>query len=33
VAARVGDTRLIDNALFQTRGGDPDTAPTITKEP
>ena len=24
VAARVGDTRLIDNALFQTRGGDPD---------
>jgi pantoate--beta-alanine ligase len=33
VAARVGDIRLIDNALFQTRGGDPDTAPTITKEP
>ena len=24
VAARVGDTRLIDNALLQTRGGDPD---------
>jgi pantoate--beta-alanine ligase len=33
VAARVGDTRLIDNALFQTRGGDPKGAPTITKEP
>jgi pantoate--beta-alanine ligase len=33
VAARVGDTRLIDNAMFQTRGGDPDRAPTITKEP
>ena len=33
VAARVGDTRLIDNALFQTRGGDPEGAPTITKEP
>jgi pantoate--beta-alanine ligase len=33
VAARVGDTRLIDNALFQTRGGDPAGAPTITKEP
>jgi pantoate--beta-alanine ligase len=33
VAARVGDTRLIDNALFQTRGGDRDTAPTVTKEP
>ena len=33
VAARVGDTRLIDNALFQTRGGDPAQAPTITKEP
>ena len=33
VAARVGDTRLIDNALFQTRGGDPEGASTITKEP
>ena len=33
VAARVGDTRLIDNALFQTRGGDPAGASTITKEP
>jgi len=33
VAARVGDTRLIDNALFQTHGGDLTEAPTITKEP
>jgi pantoate--beta-alanine ligase len=33
VAARVGDTRLIDNAMFQTRGGDPAGASTITKEP
>jgi pantoate--beta-alanine ligase len=33
VAARVGDTRLIDNALFQTAGGDPTRAPTVTKEP
>ncbi|HEX5781531.1 MAG TPA: pantoate--beta-alanine ligase [Solirubrobacteraceae bacterium] len=33
VAARVGETRLIDNALFQTRGGDPEGASTITKEP
>ena len=32
VAARVGDTRLIDNALVQTRGGDPAGASTITKE-
>ncbi|HET8952825.1 MAG TPA: pantoate--beta-alanine ligase, partial [Solirubrobacteraceae bacterium] len=33
VAARVGDTRLIDNALFQTHGGDPAGAPTTKKEP
>ena len=33
VAARVGDTRLIDNALVQTEGGDPTKAPTMTKEP
>ena len=33
VAARVGDTRLIDNALFQTDGGDPTGAPTNKKEP
>jgi pantoate--beta-alanine ligase len=33
VAARVGHTRLIDNALIQTSGGDPERAPTITKEP
>ena len=33
VAARVGDTRLIDNALFQTDGGDPAGAPTNKKEP
>jgi pantoate--beta-alanine ligase len=33
VAARVGRTRLIDNALIQTSGGDPERAPTITKEP
>jgi pantoate--beta-alanine ligase len=33
VAARVGDTRLIDNALFQTGGGDPAGAPTTKKEP
>jgi pantoate--beta-alanine ligase len=33
VAARVGDTRLIDNALVQTRGGDPAGAPTTKKEP
>ena len=32
VAARVGDVRLIDNALFQTHGGDPARAPTTTKE-
>jgi len=32
VAARVGDTRLIDNILVQTRGGDPAGASTITKE-
>ena len=32
VAARVGDTRLIDNALFQTEGGDLAGAPTTTKE-
>jgi len=32
VAARVGDVRLIDNALFQTHGGDPSGAPTTTKE-
>ncbi len=32
VAARVGDTRLIDNALIQTEGGDPPRAPTMTKE-
>ena len=33
VAARVGETRLIDNALVQTDGGDPTRAPTMTKEP
>ena len=33
VAARVGSTRLIDNALVQTEGGDPTKAPTMTKEP
>jgi pantoate--beta-alanine ligase len=33
VAARVGSTRLIDNALVQTEGGDPSKAPTMTKEP
>ena len=33
VAARVGNTRLIDNALIQTEGGDPTKAPTMTKEP
>ena len=33
VAARVGDTRLIDNALFQTVGDDPTRASTVTKEP
>ena len=33
VAARVGATRLIDNALVQTDGGDPTRAPTMTKEP
>jgi pantoate--beta-alanine ligase len=33
VAARVGSTRLIDNALVQTDGGDPTKAPTMTKEP
>jgi pantoate--beta-alanine ligase len=33
VAARVGHTRLIDNALIQTSGGDPERAPTTTKEP
>jgi pantoate--beta-alanine ligase len=33
VAARVGDTRLIDNALVQTEGGHPTRAPTMTKEP
>jgi len=33
VAARVGHTRLIDNALVQTHGGDPERAPTTTKEP
>ena len=33
VAARVGRTRLIDNALVQTDGGDPTRAPTTTKEP
>jgi pantoate--beta-alanine ligase len=33
VAARVGDTRLIDNALLQTSGGDPAGASTDTKEP
>ena len=33
VAARVGETRLIDNALIQTDGGDPTRAPTMTKEP
>jgi pantoate--beta-alanine ligase len=33
LAARVGETRLIDNALFQTHGGDLREAPTITKEP
>jgi pantoate--beta-alanine ligase len=33
VAARVGDTRLIDNALVQTQGGDPAGAPTTKKEP
>ncbi len=33
VAARVGKTRLIDNALIQTDGGDPTRAPTMTKEP
>ena len=33
VAARVGSTRLIDNALIQTEGGDPTKAPTMTKEP
>jgi len=33
VAARVGRTRLIDNALVQTDGGDPERAPTTTKEP
>ncbi len=33
VAARVGTTRLIDNALVQTEGGDPTKAPTMTKEP
>jgi len=32
VAARVGDVRLIDNALFQTEGGDLAGAPTTTKE-
>jgi pantoate--beta-alanine ligase len=32
VAARVGRTRLIDNALVQTDGGDPSRAPTTTKE-
>jgi len=32
VAARVGDVRLIDNAPFQTHGGDPAGAPTTTKE-
>ena len=32
VAARIGDTRLIDNALFQTHGGDLTEAPTTTKE-
>jgi len=32
VAARVDDVRLIDNALFQTHGGDPSGAPTTTKE-
>jgi pantoate--beta-alanine ligase len=33
VAARVGDTRLIDNALVQTRGGDPAGASTNKKAP
>jgi pantoate--beta-alanine ligase len=33
VAARVGRTRLIDNALIPTDGGDPTWAPTTTKEP
>ncbi len=33
VAARVGRTRLIDNVLVQTDGGDPKRAPTTTKEP
>ena len=32
VAARVGDVRLIDNALLQTEGGDLAGAPTTTKE-